>query len=67
MTPAELVVKMFGGPSALGKALRLNKSTVSRWDDEVPSKHHRKLLKLAGKKGVVLTAEMLVYGLPDKS
>lgn len=71
MNPANKVIKKFGegGASFIAKELGLNRSTVCRWskskddggtDGIIPAHHHKKLLKLAKKNKIILTAVDLI-------
>jgi hypothetical protein len=64
MTPAETVFAELG-IRPLARDLKLDPKTVFRWsegDGLVPSKYHVKLLKLAKKRGRILTTDDLVMG-----
>jgi hypothetical protein len=65
MTPAALVIKLFG-IRPLARDLGCSYTTVWRWRDSdeglVPAHYHKPLLDLASKNKIKLTAEELVYG-----
>jgi hypothetical protein len=65
-TPADLVIDLFDGIRPLARLLQKNPSTIWAWQQKrkglIPSKHHRRLLKLARKHGVTLSATDLVMG-----
>jgi hypothetical protein len=72
MSPAELVIKRFGGARALARLLNQHHTSVVRWPHPkprglgglVPSGHHKTLLELAAREGVPLSAEELIIGSP---
>lgn len=74
-TPAQVVIDVFNGATAVAKELDLNRTSVWSWsqprprglDGFVPSIHHRKLLKAAKKKGLKLTEKDLIWGRPSRS
>jgi len=70
-TPAEWVIKQFGGPSALGRALDKSPSSISRWtspknqkglDGRVPSMDQAKILQLARENDFDINCDDLVEG-----
>lgn len=63
LKPALLVIELFG-IRPLATDLDCSPTTVLRWrkGGEVPGKWHKKLLELAKKREIALTAEELVYG-----
>lgn len=69
MQPAKKVIEMFGGVRALARLLKIDSSVVSRWQTSkdkrgqgglIPAGYQGKLLKLAERKGLELTADDLV-------
>lgn len=70
MSPAEVVIDVFGGIRSAARVLKIEPSTVWRWRWEtrcsgaVPSEHFRPLLDAATKLGKRLTLEELVWGRP---
>lgn len=68
LDPAYTVVERLGGKSQVAEALRLDKSTLSRWCQPVPfgtggvipQRHWPQLLQLARKRGVEVSLEELV-------
>lgn len=66
LTPSKLVILLFGGVRPLARMLDKKPSAISQWqtteDGGVPRKTHMKLLEIAKKKGVELTANDLVFG-----
>lgn len=71
MSPAELVIELFGGVRPLARVLGKNPSSVSRWVKHskrykkfgaVPTSMQAELLDLAKKRGLMLTAEELMRG-----
>ncbi len=70
MSPAQKVIKAFGGVRATARALGLNSSSVSRWDaprekrglsGRVPSVHQAKILRLAKRGGLKIAASDLIH------
>lgn len=70
MSPAEVVIDVFGGIRAAARVLDIEPSTVWRWRWEtrcagrIPNEHLRPLLDAAQKLGKRLTLEELVWGRP---
>lgn len=73
MTPAEVVIDVFGGVRATARVAEVNPSTVCRWlkprqhggtGGMVPTEHMQHLLEAALAMGKLLTAEHLVRGKP---
>lgn len=73
MTPAEVVIDVFGGVRATARVAQVNPSTVCRWlkrredggtGGMVPSEHMEQLLAAAQAMRKVLTAEHLIRGKP---
>lgn len=62
MTPKDVVIKVFGGVRATARACNLTHPAVSQWGDNVPSRHHQKLIRAAQAGGKLLTPIDLVYG-----
>lgn len=72
LTPAELVVVRFGGVRRLGRLLKQDPSSISKWIERggrIPDTNrchkdgtHRKLLELAKTMGITLTSDELTYG-----
>jgi hypothetical protein len=66
LTPSKLVILLFGGVRPLARLLDKKPSSISQWqitaDGGVPRKCHVKLLELAKKRSVELSAEDLVFG-----
>jgi hypothetical protein len=61
MTPAEVVIGMFGGTAALAEMLGITRQAVNHWN-LIPAKYHRQLLRLACERGLWLTADDLIWG-----
>lgn len=68
-TPADRVIAAFKGVRATARVLNISSSTVSRWQKErdeggtggrVPTKHQATILRIAGERGLELTAEELI-------
>lgn len=68
LEPAHSVVRILGGCRAVGRALKLNSSTVSRWctgvedggtNGRIPQKHWSALIQFGQLTGVRLTVEQL--------
>lgn len=73
MSPAEVVVDVFGGVRATARAAEVNGSTVCRWlqprkrggtGGMVPKVHRERLIAAAAKLGKLLTDEHLTIGKP---
>lgn len=70
LTPAELVVKRFGGIRPLGRLLGRDPSSISKWiarGGGIPNRAsgkdtHKQLLDLAKEKKIQLTAHELTFG-----
>lgn len=71
MTPADWVIQNLGGVRATARAIGLTPSAVSKWQTYVnkngevggvPRSSHAKILKLANKLNLDVTAEDLVHG-----
>lgn len=66
LTPAQVVVKTFGGVRATARVLGLAAGTVSRWQSmragQVPGRHHVRLIEAAKERHKKLTPADLVYG-----
>jgi len=69
--PAEHVISAFDGVRPLARILGLNPSAVCRWNKpksergsagEIPSAHHKAILKEAKARKLDVTAEDLIYG-----
>jgi hypothetical protein len=74
MTPAEYVIKIFGGVRAAAKAIGRDPSTVCSWkrpksrkgcDGDVPGNLHRRILLIASQRDLDLTSEDLIFGRED--
>lgn len=70
-TPTEYVIMVFKGVRSLGRALKCNPSTISRWKKSVeeggcggniPSGAQRKILELARKNKLDITPNDLMLG-----
>lgn len=75
LTPAEYVIRVFGGVTPLAKALGVAASAVCRWQGRrrgvaglIPSGAQRRVLDAAAKRNLPVTAEDLVMGrvVPDQ-
>jgi hypothetical protein len=66
MTPAEVVIDVFGGVRSVARVVDLAPSTVTRWraTGTVPSLYVHALLVAAGKAGKRLTLVELAVGRP---
>jgi len=66
MTPAEIVIEVFGGVRATARALKLAPSSVSRWVTDrnglVPQAQQYKILKIASRKQLKITPTDLIIG-----
>ncbi len=74
LTPADLVIARFGGVRPLARELHMSPSTISLWRSRHggkipntsangdPKGTHLRLLDLAKKRRVELTADELIYG-----
>lgn len=74
LTPADLVIKRFGGVRPLARELNKNPSTISLWcsrhQGKIPNRSangdpkgtHIKLLELAKKRSIPLTPDELING-----
>ena len=65
ITPAEIVIEMFGGIRPLAKQMNLAPSTVLRWLQRggvIPLRHWPAIQELAKKKKMKLTLEDLAAG-----
>jgi hypothetical protein len=74
LTPADLVIRRFGGVRPLARELGKNPSTVSLWTSrhqgKIPNRSangdpkgtHVRLLELAKRKSIPLTADELING-----
>jgi hypothetical protein len=70
ITPAALVIQLFGGTYPLSRKLNIvAHTTVRNWGMNnggmIPSHHMRQLLELAKKEGIKLTERDLIYGRPN--
>ena len=70
ITPAALVIQLFGGTYPLARKLNIvAHTTVRNWGANnggcVPSHHMRALLELAKQEGIKLTERDLIYGRPN--
>jgi hypothetical protein len=64
-SPAEIVIRAFGGTGATAAALGMAPSSVSLWKmrgGEVPAKRWKQVLKVAKAKGIVLTMDHVMNG-----
>lgn len=73
MTPAEVVIDVFGGVRATARVVNVNASTVCRWLQPrtrggtggiVPETHHATLLEAAQATGKLLSQQALTIGRP---
>lgn len=64
MTPAAAAIDVFGGVRPLARAIGVDPSSVSAWQDTglIPSKHHVTILDAAARLGLEFTAHEIVYG-----
>lgn len=62
MTPYETAVAAFGGQRALARALKMPQSSVCEWRKTgyIPAKHIARVLRIAARQEIELTAEQLV-------
>ncbi|MGE3694938.1 MAG: inositol-3-phosphate synthase [Dehalococcoidia bacterium] len=60
--PAELVIRRFGGQSALAALLGRRQSTIQHWANtgRIPAQWHRPLMSLARGRGIILEAKDFV-------
>lgn len=61
MSPVQRVTAAFGGVRALGRALGISHSSVSRWR-VVPARHQAHILRLARERRIKLRAVDLIDG-----
>lgn len=71
MTPAIFIIEKFGGVRALARTLKLSPSTIMGWKTskkrrgtggKIPNKHHEKIMKIAKKRRMKITASNLLFG-----
>ena len=71
MSPAEKVIKKFGGVRATARALSLSAGAVSRWKKpreeggcggEIPTRNHRKIMVAAHEMAIDIEPAELIYG-----
>lgn len=69
MSPAELVIKKFGGVRATARAISVSPAAVCRWPKprneggcggDIPTRNHRKILAAARDNGIAIYPSMLV-------
>ena len=67
-TPAERVIRRFGGQSALAALLGRRQSTVEHWAStgRIPAQWHQPLMSLARQRGVILEAKDFVDSQPQE-
>jgi hypothetical protein len=70
ITPAALVIALFGGTYPLARDLNIvSHSTVARWQKNkgglIPAHQMPAILTLARKKGIKLTERDVIYGRPN--
>jgi len=65
--PAELIIRRFGGQTALASLLGKRQSTVQHWarTGRIPAQWHQPLMSLARQKGVVLEPKDFVAHRPE--
>lgn len=65
-TPADWVLKQFGGPQKTATALGMHRSSTHHWltrnRGRIPSKVQALILEVAGKMGLDIQAPDLIYG-----
>jgi len=71
MSPAKYVISLFGGVRPTARALGRDPSAVSRWatsikkgglGGRIPGTNHKKILQIAKRKGLDITAADLISG-----
>jgi hypothetical protein len=71
VTPAEYVIRLFGGVSALARDLEVQRSTIWRWrvprdkggsEGQIPRNKQGRLLEMSRARGLDLKAEDLIRG-----
>ena len=62
LTPSQYVIKTLGGVSATAKICGLDRSSVSRWRETIPSRHHVNILRAAQRRKLDITEKDLVRG-----
>ena len=71
MSPAEYIIKIFGGVRATARALNRSPSTVSKWrkprkeggtGGQIPTLIQWQVLKLARRQQLPITADDIVHG-----
>lgn len=63
-TPANCVIRVFGGVRPLARLLNLSPGTIVKWrkSGRIPSRHQAPLLAIARTKRIKLNDKMLVRG-----
>lgn len=70
MSPAESIIKKFGGVRATARALSMSPGAVCRWpkprleggcDGEIPTRNHRKIIVAARDLNIDLNPSELIY------
>ncbi len=69
-TPAEVVIRSFGGIGKTARALGIDKTSVSQWTNPrrrkvvglIPNKVQRKVLEVAREMNIQLTTRDIIYG-----
>lgn len=64
ISPAECVIRAFGGVNATARAIGVERSAVSRWRERgpVPTKSLKRVLEKAKELGLSLTSDDLIHG-----
>lgn len=71
LSPAEYVIKMFGGVRPTSRLFVKSASNISRWQNycpktnpkgTIPSKYHRSILEKAAELNIDITPRDLIYG-----
>jgi len=69
ISPAQYAIEVFGGVSALARAVGRSRSSVSEWQTEtegkIPRKAAEKILEIAHDRGLDITSNDLIFGRKD--
>lgn len=68
LSPAEYIIKQFGGVGKTAKALNMTKGAVSKWQSKhkppekrlVPARRHKKILELAKERNLNIRPEHFI-------
>ena len=69
-SPADYVIKTFGGPAKTAQLLDVDPSTISCWrkrnKGHIPNRNWSSILSVASKKNLDVTLNHLMYGKPKE-